>query len=212
MEINSSFYGKYRDVRSAAWRFLLEFQIASLPVDMMKVCEYLDVLIKPYSAVSGLLKSLSLTEFSKQSNGFTVYMNTQWYIFYRDDFFSFADINYTLAHELGHILLGHKMAIKTTPFQTAAYMAEKGKKDSIETQADMFAMRILAPSCVLKELHVHTYQEIMALCYLPTPYAKQRAKRLETLLQRDTFYKDPLELRVRDNFSDFFARKTVLST
>ena len=53
--------------------------------------------------------------------------------------------------------------------------------------ADIFAIRLLAPACLLHELGVDTPEGIMALCGLPPKAAALRAERMKLLNQRNAF-------------------------
>jgi hypothetical protein len=73
--------------------------------------------------------------------------------------------------------------------------------------ADIFAIRLLAPACLLHELHVDSLGGIMNLCGMPTKAEALRAERMELLNQRDAFFIHPLERQVRDQFLPFLNEK-----
>ncbi len=66
---------------------------------------------------------------------------------------------FTLAHELGHIVLDH-------PLKPAVYRNSEvdENKPVTEVQANVFACHILMPAGVLATLHVSTVDEIMQIC------------------------------------------------
>ena len=68
-------------------------------------------------------------------------------------------MRFTLAHELGHVALKHKL-------NPAAHRnIEFDKKRTInEMQANIFARDVLMPACVLAKLNVSTANEISRLC------------------------------------------------
>ncbi len=199
----NKFYGRYKNVRGAAWQFLIDFGLASLPVDIADICKQMEVAVYSYESGKSLLETLKLTDHCNSNDAFALCFMDKWFVFYRDHFYSYAQINYVLAHEIGHILLGHKLKTKRDLFQKCSFVQ---KKDAIEKEADMFASRILAPACILKELGIQSYTEIMTLCYLPKEPALQRAQRLKELIRRNRFYEDPLECSVRDRFMGFLDR------
>lgn len=83
-------------------------------------------------------------EFCNISNdGFSVYKQNEFYILY-NPFNSENRINFTIAHEIGHIALYHH-SILNKPILT------KGKKDISEYQANIFARNILMPISITKE-------------------------------------------------------------
>ena len=103
---------------------------------------------------------------------------------------------FTVAHELGHILLGH-ILVTGTKYRTFA------KRDEEEQAADMFAARLLAPACVLHELQATTAEQIAKICNISMQAAKHRAERMQVLEARNKYYLHPLERKVREQFDSF---------
>ncbi|MBR0596955.1 ImmA/IrrE family metallo-endopeptidase [Sinanaerobacter chloroacetimidivorans] len=72
--------------------------------------------------------------------------------------------NWTQAHELGHVFLGHSLMIE------GSHIAEDdiyfSRYPLLEKEADYFASILLAPPPVLKALHIHSEDEIRCLCGL----------------------------------------------
>lgn len=106
------------------------------------------------------------------------------YIFY-DDTVSPERQRFTVAHELGHIIMRHS-----------------GAEDN-EAEANVFASRLLMPACVLYACEVKTADEIMSLCAVSRQAAEIRLTRLEELRRRDKFYTHPLERAVARRFRGF---------
>jgi Zn-dependent peptidase ImmA (M78 family) len=205
--LKSKFYGKYKNIRNAAWQFLIDFQIKSLPINLLEICDQMEIAVLSYDTAKDFIDALKLNEQANANEGFTIFFDENWYILFKDWHFSSANINRTIAHELGHILLGHKFKICDSN-QSFAYTKKNVQSicnDGLEREADMFALRILSPACVLKELNVQSYTEIMELCYLPKLYALQRMKRLEELYRRNSFYKDKMERQVIRQFAEFIS-------
>ena len=104
---------------------------------------------------------------------------------------------FTIAHELGHILLGH-------PTRNGYHARTIDKvRPQIESEADMFASRLLAPACVLWGLNLHTAEEIAKLCNVSITAAQIRAERMDVLYKRDKFLISPLERKVYEQFKGF---------
>lgn len=99
-------------------------------------------------------------------------------------------------HEISHILLGHS-TIQLHDSQVFE------KKPEYETAADMLAIRILAPACVLWALNAKTPEEIMKWCKIPHRRAKQRADRMKELYKRDAFFRSKKEQAVFRQFIPF---------
>ena len=119
-----------------------------------------------------------------------------------------------MAHELGHLLLGH--GTRSLAPGVRAFESRENQGDLMEDPeslddyaADIFAIRLLAPACVLHEMRLDRSGPIMALCGLPPRAAAMRAERMQLLNERDVFYNHPLERQVRDQFLPFLrSRKT----
>lgn len=92
---------------------------------------------------------------------------------------------YSIAHEIGHILLGIGLS---------------------EHEAERFAIDILAPACVLWKLDIHAAEEISNLCSISITAARNRAKRMEVLYARNKFLTSPLERQVYSQFIDFIGK------
>ncbi|MDE5985185.1 MAG: ImmA/IrrE family metallo-endopeptidase, partial [Eubacterium sp.] len=133
--------------------------------------------------------------------GLSIYSNNKWYIIY-DDTNIRERCRFTIAHELGHIFLGHSLT-DSGMYRTAGTI----NKPDEEQAADMFAIRFLAPACVLKGLDLHTAKEISDTCCISMQAAQYRANRMKILYDRNKFFLNPLERQVYKNFEDYIHSK-----
>ena len=127
--------------------------------------------------------------------GATILKNEQWYIIFNDTE-SVPVCRFTVAHEIGHILLGH-ILVSGTKYRTFS------KRDEEEQEADMFAARLLAPACVLHELQALSAEQIAKVCNISISAAEVRSERMQVLEARNKYYLHPLERRVREQFADY---------
>lgn len=105
------------------------------------------------------------------------------------------DQRYTIAHEIGHILIGDS---------------------SSEYEAERFAMGILAPACVLWGLGIHDSESISELCDISLVSARIRAERMRLLYKRERefiekygrscFLRSKLEQQVYKQFEPFIYK------
>lgn len=131
----------------------------------------------------------------KNECGRSYYNGEKWAIVY-DDSMPCTAIRYTLAHELGHIFLGH-------PLSKKKYMSMGNgiyKAECSERQADYFAERLLCPACVLWALELESAEQIAELCQVELSVAERRYKRLEELRKKGKFLTHPLERELLENF------------
>lgn len=180
----SEFYNDYQNARNKSWEIIFKYKIKTLPVDMFKLFKKMKIKLYPYSKGQQLISALNLEQNAK-NDGFTAVFENQYIVFYDDRISNSGRLSFTLAHELGHIVLGH---VKN------ATVWNRGENQPItpeETQANIFASRLLAPACVLHKLNIHTPEDIVRLCGLSYAAAKIRAERMETLYkrERDWLYK-----------------------
>lgn len=181
------YYGIYSSCRDAAWRCHLDFDIRSLPVKLTAVAKRAGILIH---------KNSGLNELRDKELGASIFAGGVWHIVY-DDRLPYTEARMVLAHELAHIFLGHEY--KYTDYR----FASGTKKLKSEREADMFAIRLLAPACVLHELGVTDAARIERLCEIPKKAAYQRAARMEVLEKRGAFYKSEDERAVLERFSEY---------
>lgn len=179
------YYAIYKDIRDSAWKCLLDFKLDRLPIDILKITRAANIHVIRDSIVSDLLSG---------ENGKAYYDGICWRIIYNDTA-PVAERRFTIAHELGHIFLGHDL-------KYAKYVGTQefiGKHKS-EQQADMFALRLLCPACVLHSLNLNTPTEIATACKVPLDMAALRAARMRELNKRNKFLTSPLEKEVYRNF------------
>ncbi len=190
-------YGKYRNVRDAAWHVLIDFNMCNLPIKVSEIASKANIKI---------IKNSESNILNKKQAGLSVRVTNQWYIIF-DDSLSDERARFTIAHELGHIFLGHKSLIN-------GINDCHEEKPNEEKEADMFAIRLLAPACVLKGLDLHTSKEISNVCNISIQAAQYRANRMKILYDRNKFFLSPLERRVFKNFEKYITEynknKTIL--
>lgn len=179
-------------MRNAAWKILIDDRISALPVDVVAIARQHDITI---------LKDSIANQLRINELGISMYNKKHWYIIY-DDRQSLAEKRLTIAHELGHIFLGH-------PLIAGYRLCRERKKPKPESDADMFALRLLAPACVLWGLDLHNAGEIGQVCQIPEPEAQARAKRLAELYQRNKFLTSPLEKQLYQQFLSFIKNQSL---
>lgn len=183
-------YAKYKNVRNASWQAFIDFGIDKLPVSVNVIAKMLDIKV---------IKNSDIHELKKGERGVTMEINGKWYIVF-DDNEPVPVCRFTVAHELGHILLGHTMYQKKK-YRTFVF------RDEEEQEADMFAVRLLAPACVLHELQVLNSNDIAQLCNISLQSAMYRAERMKELEKRNKWYTHPLEQQVYNQFEKFINSK-----
>ncbi len=175
-------------MRDCAWRCLWEFGIDRLPVDLLQITRRAGIRVVRNSAVNVLLP---------REKGKSFFDGSVWVIVY-DDRLPTAIARFTLAHELGHIFLGHE----TTAVKYERYN-EFERSAKSEEQADQFALRLLCPACVLWGLGLHTAEEIADFCHVDYSVAAKRSARMKQLYNKQRFLTLPIEKQIYERFDPF---------
>ena len=186
-------YGKYKNIRNASWQCIIDYNITKLPISLVSIANKSNIQIVKNSVVN-LLRA---TE-----RGISVYDGDKWLIVY-DDNIKTSVSRFTVAHEFGHIFLGHELK--------KGYYARTFDKNKpeVEQAADMFAARLLAPACVLHELQALSAEQIAKVCNISISAAVVRSERMQVLEARNKYYPHPLERRVREQFDSFIKENRL---
>lgn len=185
-----SVYGCYKNARNASWQCLIDNNVTALPVDLLKITK---------AAGIKTIKNSEVNELSGNECGASVLDGNTWYIIY-DDECTIGRRRFTIAHELGHIFLGHALV---KGYHARTFDTEKPQ---VEVAADIFASRLLAPACVLWGLDIHTAEDIAKVCDISRTAAQIRSERMEVLYKRKKFLTSPLERQVFERFKNFIQQ------
>lgn len=187
------FYKSYRNARDTAWQTLIDFKVQELPVPLADICGSLGIT---------LLDDSHAHELRPTESGIAVKQGGKWYIIF-DDTDTRGKQRFTVAHELGHILMGH--ALKNGYYTRR----ENIEKPADESEADMYAARLLAPACVLWGIGATTAEQIATVCDISIAAARIRAERLDLLRKRDKFLTSPIEREVYKQFENYITNNRL---
>lgn len=183
-------YKIYQQSRDAAWQLLIDMNISELPVRVTKICKELNILVRRY-------------EPTDDTDGYCYKMNNQYIIFINKNI-SIRRQRFTAAHELGHIVLGHIGKFTLTN-------REPSENDNpTEQAANVFAVRLLAPACVLWGLGVTSAEQIAKVCDISMQSAEFRMKRMTELMERNKFLTSPLEIQVYQQFEEYIKKNKFI--
>ena len=207
-----STYQRYQKARDTAWRTLLRFQVSRLPLDMPELARKTGIAVLPFPDSGEAPKLLALIRQAGKGNCVSLRIRGAWQIFLFPGAFDENETRFALAHELGHIILGHETYALAAGVR--AFRSNENAGDLLEDPlspddyiADIFAIRLLSPACVLHALGVHQPGAIANLCGLPPQAAAQRAARMGVLNQRNAFFTHPLERQVWMQFQPFIQAR-----
>jgi Zn-dependent peptidase ImmA (M78 family) len=179
------FYRHFRNIQRAAWQALIDNNVTKLPVDIFQIVRNNGIIP---------LKNCLVNALRSGDSGMLVF-DEGWIIIY-DETNSIERIRFTIAHEYGHIVLGHPLVV----FHSRGVNKQRPQKES---DADIFASRFLAPACVLMGLGIRSAEDIAKVCKISLEAATIRAERMAELYKRDKWFTDPLEREVYEQFKNF---------
>lgn len=181
-------YQEYVKVRDLAWEILIKEGIQELPIKTVRLCRQMGITVKLSAELDTGGKS-------------TILENRAIILIKADD--SPERQRFSTMHELGHILLGHVGKYRLV-------CREPSPTDNpIETAANRFAARILAPACVLWGCNVQSAEEIAKLCRISMPAARFRMERMRELYTRQKFLSSPLERQVYEQFKLYIDNNKI---
>lgn len=192
------YYVDYKKVRNKTWEVLLNCKINSLPVNLAAVAIQYDIKIIPYSSTSFVH---ALKQEALSGDGFSANVKDKKIIFINDRISNNSRRRFTLAHELGHCILGHPL--DNIQFRTNEFY---DSKQALEAEANVFARDLLMPAVVLAKMDIHNVDEIVKLCKVSNQSATIRAERLAKLYERNMFCKHPYEKAIVEQFKEYIEQ------
>ena len=191
------YYNNYKTARDTAWKTLIECEIVKLPVNLAEVVNHYGIYLIKYSD-SDYTSRHSLPN----DDGYSRLVDNKPVIYYNDNKPTHR-IRFTIAHEIGHILLGHLSQGETLHRNT-----EQDTNNIKEQQANVFARDLLMPAVVINQL-AKSYIDISDLCNVSELSASIRWQRLQELRLRNKFCLHPFERQVYNNFSTYIKKASA---
>ncbi len=193
-------YTHYKSARDAAWGVLIECGVSSLPVRPSEICRHYHWILSDYHNGARSIELLGLSGLMKKTDGFCTITRNYTYIFF-DGSLPTGRQRFTVAHEIGHLVLGHV----GPGVATVENREPTGSEREEERQANQFAARLLAPACVLHEIGAISPDAIQELCGISWQAAQFRSERMQELERRGKFYLSPQERQVAQQFASYIA-------
>lgn len=152
----------YARINELSTQFILGNNIDRLPVDVVSIAIQNSWSVIPYSQISKDIMS-AYEEIIYTDWGFTLYFANRYMIFYNDNIKIGAQ-RFTIAHEIGHIVLEHFI---------------NSDAETREIEANCFAANILMPINVLRVCRVESAEELSALCGVGYTSAAKRISKMQ---------------------------------
>ena len=187
---NSISIKKYYYISHLSRQCLIDNNITKLPITLTQIISNNNWKLIQYEDLKSL-NNQNYNNLMSTNSGFAEYTPSGEYIIFYDSSMPITTQRFTIAHEIGHILLHH--------FHYPVKDREK--------EANMFASRLLMPMCVLYECKVKNAQEVAELCNVSLISATYRYERLLLVKERKKFYTDKNEKLLKNTFKRFIKSK-----
>lgn len=203
---------RYKHIQSIANNVFISCKLNSYPIDLFLLFKHFkNCRVVSYSAH---MKKFNLTEKETISHfgsdeGCTIYnpLKDRYIIFYNDldTYFKVPErVRWTLAHELGHVLLEHnKISDKTKIFRSTL---SDDEYSWMEAEANRFASLLLANPIILDKLNISSEADIKKYCNLSLEASKYRYENL--LKWKKKKYTTKYDLIILKQFKRFINRNT----
>ena len=203
---------RYKHIQTIINNVFISCKLNSYPIDLFLLFKnYKNCRVISYSTH---MKKFNLTEeetisYFGSDEGCTVYnpSKDRYIIFYNDldSYFKIPErIRWTLAHELGHVLLEHhKLSDKTKIFRSTL---SDDEYSWMESEANRFASLLLANPIILDKLNINSKTDIKKYCNISLEASRYR---YESLLKWQKYrYTTKDDFIILNQFKDFFNRNT----
>ena len=169
-----------------AWEALVLAKIDTLPVDLHKIMSTYGIDYTLYST----LPEKMISEKFKTSDGFfhkyeRLFKKPRTLIFLNDVDTCKVKRRLTIAHLLGHIILGH-----SNGGNQYCISENDSTLHPLCIHANIFARELLMPTCVLQALEVTKAKEIESLCDVTTILSEQAEQRIKISYHQPSSFHD----------------------
>ena len=179
-------YTHYKTARDFSWEILIRERVCALPISTSGLCRQMGIDVKYDDKV----------HLDDGCGGMALKKGRRHVIVVRRSDPPQRQ-RFTIAHELGHILFGDVGRFKLVNREPSM------QDNPVETQANVFASRLLAPACVLWGVGAKSAEDIAKLCDISETAAAFRWQRMQLLYARGIFLTSPLERQVFEQFKEY---------
>lgn len=134
---------EYEYIKGEVIHIFEKYHIRCIPVSGFEIASKMGITLVPYSYLSGKKREKA---FAASKDGFFIEYGGKEYVFYNDIGISYERQNWTILHELGHIVLDHT-----------------GHSVHEEDEAEFFAKYAIAPPVLVHKIGAECPQDIFDL-------------------------------------------------
>lgn len=189
------------NARMTSWEFIIDSRLDRLPVNLFRLCADYGVPVYTYREFARRIEKPVEYIIEKYCHdGFCIAHKEQYYIVYNADALDARQQQWTIAHELAHLSLGH-IGPELSHLEYSTLYNTRPE----EQEANKFALRLLCPSIVLHLCGVRSPGEICELCDVGREVADLRWEHLQKLRAKKRFLIKDEERKVMNQFGSFIC-------
>lgn len=199
---------RYSFISKRVYTLLTKLHLKKYPINLYKVIDSLhildlDIRLDTYSSYA-TFKKTSIEDISKNilksDFGATAYIPEAnlYIIFVNDTNQTEGRMNWTISHEIGHIILEHYKSMESLLLQRRGI--SDTKYDYLEKEADWFTQEFLCNPLVLSKCNVHTASDIKNVCLISDDAANNRFINIKNISHR---YFNSWDFKILNHFSNF---------
>ncbi len=195
---------RFKEARKKGYEFLIELGIKKFPVDPFEIIEgnsenWSLLSYSECKEITGEKDPLNLKRDKAEAKTMTKRGSNKYLIVY-DDSYQRERIRWTLAHEIGHIILGHLVHYEETALSRGGLNEKQYRV--LELEAHWFAEALLSPIHILDNFDIKNVQQIAFLCDISKDASTKSLKHINNNYSNDAI----VERKLLRNFYDFFYK------
>lgn len=135
---------RYEEIKNNVAMLYTKYNVQNYPIDVFKLCKDMNITVIPYSDLS---PKEQIAAYTASQDGFFSEIedvNSAYLVIFYNDTMMNERIRFTILHEIGHIVLGHKE-----------------HSDVAEAEANFFAKYAIAPPPIVDTIHPEDFYDIM---------------------------------------------------
>lgn len=175
---------RFAQITKRAYELLAELDIGEFPVDPIKIIEHF-----PSWHLQGWMElrantnsddPLNIEKEKAEAKTVKLRDSDKYLIVYDDRTENSQRIRWTLAHEIGHIVLGHLVEFDATALNRRGLSIED--YGVLEVEAHWFAAELLAPKTIISRFNFHdTPKGISLVCDISKAASERRLKQIKQI-------------------------------
>ncbi|WP_407371907.1 ImmA/IrrE family metallo-endopeptidase [Carnobacterium sp.] len=170
---------RYEEIKKVVADTIEDADIRIYPYDVFEVARSLEIKLISYQSLSQKKREAC---FSESEDAFSILIDfrnhAEWHIYYNEDI-GHCRVRFTIMHEIGHIMLDH----------------EDGNEVE-ESEANFFSKHILAPPCIMHEVGVEDYVDVVNEFDVSQEMATYQIEYYDNWVQYGGKYYTEYELRI----------------